>query len=276
MLAEWLTHLTTPCDKTFKSMGYLGELIAIKYRHKRCRQAWQPHLEACKAFITEASNQTEKTGSAVVLGSGQLLDIPLAPLARRFDQVYLVDVCHLASSRRQVREFSNIHFIETDISGTVEALQAWDLKGAIPDPAPTLPLLTEADYVVSSNLLAQLPLAPLQFLKNRNRSFTDLELDNFSRLVMAAHMKLLEEAPGCVTLISEVLHTVSDGDQTLDKSDPLEGVRFPVADQEWDWALAPRPELSPAYDLTLRVAAIADLRKATYERTCRKTTLAAP
>lgn len=276
MLAEWFTHLTTPCQKPYRQLGYLGELIAIKHRYRRCKTAWQPHLESCKKLISEASENTPQTGSAVVLGSGQLLDIPIDALARRFKTVYLVDICHLKNSRQIAKKYDNIELVETDISGTVTSLMNWEPGDALPDPDPVIDVLPAADYVVTSNLLAQLPLAPLHYLEKRAPDLPTLERDGYARLILAHHLTLLQNLECPVTLISEIRHIVSNGDQILEKSDPLYGQFLPTSDREWWWELAPRPELSPDYDLKLRVAGIFDLNNANYERTCRNTTLAAP
>lgn len=276
MLAEWFTQLTTPCQKPFRQLGYLSELIAIKYRHQRCQTAWQPHLDACKKLIAETAENTTATRSVVVLGSGQLLDIPIDALVRRFDRVYLVDICHLRNSRNVAKKHSNIELIETDISGTVAALLDWTPGEDLPEPDPAVDVLADASYVISSNLLAQLPLAPLSYLENNAPDLTELARDNFARLVLAHHLTLLQNLDCPVTLISEVHHVVSNGDQIIKKNDPLYGQVLPGADVEWWWDLAPRPELSSDFDLKLRVVGISDLKAASYERTCRNTTLAAP
>ena len=81
MLAEWFRHLSTPCDPKLKRMGYLKELISIDARHKRCFEAWAPHLEHCKKKIILEAAEGIPRRRVTVLGSGLLLDIPLEPLA---------------------------------------------------------------------------------------------------------------------------------------------------------------------------------------------------
>lgn len=276
MFAEWLTHLTTPCQKTFRHMGYLSELIAIKHRHARCKSAWEPHLRACKNLISEAAQKIETKGSVVVLGSGQLLDIPLEDLAEQFEAVHLVDICHLRNSRKRTRHLININLIEADISGTVAPLMRWNSGDELPEPEPRLEILETADLVISANLVAQLPLSPINFIEQQSPNIDQLSRDNYARLIMSHHLALLGKLSCPVSLISEVLHVVSDGEQILEKSVPLNGLQLPTPDHEWWWDLAPRPELSSEFDLKLRVVGISNLRTAVYDRTCRNTTLAAP
>lgn len=267
MLAEWFTQLTTPCQKPYRQLGYLSELIAIKHRHARCKEAWQPHLQACKKLIAEASQKTPNTYTAVVLGSGQLLDIPIDVLAKRFDSVYLVDICHLRNSRKIAKTYPNIKFIEADISGTVAPLLDWVPGQDLPVPNPDLRLLAEADYVISSNLLAQLPLAPLQYLRQKEPDMDELQQNSYAKLIISQHLEMLKSLGCPVTLISEISHIISNGTQILEETDPLQGLKLPEQREEWEWDLAPRPELNPDFDLKLRVAGIADLNVDNQPRT---------
>ncbi|NQV84682.1 MAG: hypothetical protein HQ494_12785, partial [Rhodospirillales bacterium] len=157
MLAEWLTHLTTPCPEPYRELGYLRELIAIKYRYQRCKAAWAPHLANCKALISEEVHKAFTNKSAVVLGSGLLLDIPIDKLATHFETVYLVDICHLRETRNKTRAYPNVRFIEADICGVLASLMDWKRGSELTNPLPYLELLNDANYVVSANLLAQLP-----------------------------------------------------------------------------------------------------------------------
>ncbi len=265
MFAEWLTQLTTPCKKPFRQMGYLAELIAIKHRHRRCRRAWQPHLKACKTLIAAQAETLKNRSAVVVLGSGQLLDIPIETLSGLFDTVFLVDICHLRNSRTATRLLGNIQFIETDISGTVARLQAWQPGRDLPEPVTEtglLGLLAGADYVVSANLLAQLPLAPLHYLEKNAPDLSTRERDRYAQLIMGHHLALLNTLACPVTLISETRHVVTDGDTLLQDDDPLLGLELPGAEKEWEWDLALRPELGADFDLRLRVAGISDLAAA--------------
>jgi len=271
MISEWLTSLTTPCAKPFRAMGYLHELIAIGARHRRCRRAWAPHLEACRELIENAAANVEAKGKVVVLGSGHLLDIPLAFLASNFNEVVLVDICHLRNTRKLQKTFPNLHFVEADISGVVDQFSE-RLSGDLPEPEIGKTIFEGADYVISSNLLAQLPIAPLLKL----RGFDQDVQDSFARSIIDNHLALLQNLNCPVTLITETMRLFSDDGQTLGKTDPLYGAPLNYEGEEWWWDLAPRPEISRDYDLRLLVKGIANLNDADYARFCRNTTLAAP
>ncbi len=279
MLAEWFTHLSTPCPQPYRRMGYLRELIAIERRHHRCRAAWASHLANCHKLITEAASSCTGKGKVVVLGSGLLLDIPLPHLAKEFDQVVLVDICHLGSTRRQTRDFKNVQLVEADISGVADPLERWlssDDQQPLPVPVVDRNLVTDADYVVSSNLLAQLPLTLLGWLKKKSPSNNSESLQIFSRNIVDHHLSLLQSLDCPVTLITETLRLISNGEKTLNKIDPLFAAPLLYEGEEWWWDVAPRPEIDRDFDVRLQVRGIANLSNASHVRFCRNTTLAAP
>ncbi len=122
MLAECLTFLTTPCPWRLRRLGYLGQVIGTQSRFRRCRSAWAPHLENCRRTILEAARSVADRRKATVLGSGLLLDVPLAELAATFKEVALVDVLHMRSARRAAARFPNVRLVEADVSGVIAGL----------------------------------------------------------------------------------------------------------------------------------------------------------
>ena len=120
MLSEWLKHLILPCPAPLRDMGYAKELIAIEARHRRCHDAWAPHLEHCKKVILDAAQDIPHE-KAVVLGSGLLLDIPLQELSETFSDVVLVDIFHMPAVRKRIRDRTNVRLETADISGLANA-----------------------------------------------------------------------------------------------------------------------------------------------------------
>ena len=188
-----------------------------------------------------------------------LLDIPIDHLAKRFKTVILVDICHLRKTQKIAKTYPNIEFIESDISGIIDALLSWNLGTELPKPDTNSNVLNNADYVISANLLAQLPLAPLAYLEKIAPDLDGEQRQNLAASIIRHHPELLRNLACPVTLISETKHVYSDGDQILDESNPLYGHKFKSAKQEWVWELAPRPEISRDYDLKLRVSEITDI-----------------
>lgn len=253
MLFEALQYLTTPCPRPFRAMGYLRELIATEARAKRCRAAWQPHLQKSRAVIGEAVAATDGTGKAVVLGAGLLSDIPLNVLAAKFDHVMLVDVCFLKQTRRIVWRHPHIELRVSDITGAARPLHKGERPAAV---VPDELTLADADLVVSANVLSQLPLIPVQYLRKSQPHVSEDELHTFAQGIVRAHLAFLETCLGTVCLISEVERQFVDGGHILETEDPLWGVPLDLEGEEWFWNIAPRPEVSPDVDIRNRVKAM--------------------
>lgn len=227
MLAEWLSYLTTPCPKHLREMGYLREIIGTRSRYGRCRKAWEPHLQETKRAVLNAAAKTISKKKAVVLGSGLLYDVPLAELAAIFDEVVLIDIFHMPAVRRSATKYINVRLIAHDLTG-----------GDLPE--------SDADLVVSVNLLTQLPFIPRRFAG---------ESEDFSRAIMVHHLEQLAAANATTCLVTEVEHLVYAGDQLIEKTDPLYGISLGEPDREWVWDIAPHPELHRQYDTRYRVIA---------------------
>jgi len=312
MLAEFIQHLTLPAEKWVKRMGYGREAVAMTARHKRCREAWAGHLESCRNLIVTAAETVEAHGHAVVLGSGPLLDIPLDDLARTFKRVDLVDLVHTRAARLRADGFTNVHLIEADVSGVArdvygmaltaeprgdrpappiglrntscqvidaavkQAEALGDRLRALPTPQPDAGLVEGADFVISSNVLSQLPLLPLDWLAAHCPWASDAQRQTLARAIIDHHLALLQNHTGRVVLITEVLRLLDDGEKAMQKIDPLFGAQVFYEGEEWWWKIAPRPEIDRDHDLRLRILGISDLNNAPQSRICRNTTLAAP
>lgn len=258
MLAEWITFLTTPCPRPVRRMGYLRELIGTRSRYRRCRDAWRPHLDNTRQTILAAALSAPLHRKATVLGSGLLLDIPLAELAETFGEVVLVDILHLRSTRRAASRFANVRLIEADLSDTLSHLvraTGGDLSSLMPTDTP-LPETEDADLVVSANLLTQLPFLPCRWLRQRH-AMPDTVADALARNLIRRHLRALARLPGRVCLISEVEHQLCLGSDIVECVDPLYGIDIGPIMREWLWDIAPRPEIDRRYDLRYRVVATA-------------------
>jgi len=78
MIIEALAFATQRAAPGARATGVAAEQAAIVARYIRCRRAWLPHLARCRTFVQSAVARTRQRRRAVVLGSGPLLDIPLA------------------------------------------------------------------------------------------------------------------------------------------------------------------------------------------------------
>ncbi len=254
MLYELYQHLTTPCPRPIKDMGYLKEMIGMMARHQRCKAAWQPHLDQCRDWIVQAMGACERRTRVVVLGSGLLNDVPLDELSRGFDQVVLVDILHLPVVRKALKAYVNVELLETDISGFVDPLYQ-HIKVGGPLTLPQVPDFSfgGADLVISSNVVSQLPILPSEFSAKKDEP---LDAQISTRLI-ASHLEALAGLASRVCLITETGQRLCQGGEVIEKNDPLYCVTIPeslkVQSATWDWNFAPHPERHPQYDLTYRV-----------------------
>lgn len=258
MLSEAFKYLTTPCSPHLKSMGYLKELIALEARFKRCQEAWHPHIQKSKSVICDAANNAARTKKVVVLGSGILSDIPIEVLSETFESVVLVDVCFLKQTRKRLSPYSNIEWQVADVTGVAEALYSWINNNQLNDvfPVPTLPTginLDDVDLVISSNLLSQLPLIPLQFLRRTKPDLDENIIVKFAQDIVRAHLEFLDTCPGSICLISEIERQICDGPSIQKIEDPLWGQSLKHNGEEWSWHVAPKSEISRDYEIRNRV-----------------------
>ncbi len=262
MILEFLEYLTTPCPKYARKLGYLKEAIAIGARQKRLAGPWTPHLEQSQALIRKALDQCERRRVALVLGSGLLLDIPLAELSRQFEHVVLADVVHLRAARRKAAAFANVTLLEEDVTGMAAGFDLRVSSGWQGDPVPDPDVFLdrpEVDLVVSANLLAQLPIFLAAALQRRTRLAGD-PLDDFCRAVIEAHLTYLRRFDAVACLITEVRRAALDKEgAVVQRHDALYGVELPGGGTEWNWDLAPLGEISRTHALRNRVVGFRDI-----------------
>lgn len=239
-------------------MGYLRELIALEARYKRCRAAWRTHLDNTQRVIIEAINSTRQRDKAVVLGAGILSDLPIKTLSDSFQIVELVDVCFLRQTRKYVRPYSNTILRTCDITDIAQSLYDWAQQdtNVAATPAPGIPDnfdLKNTDLLISANVVSQLPLIPIDFLRLHASHIEDESITAFARKIIENHVALLRSSSGTVCLITETERQFCNGDRVLETEDPLFGYPLNMDGDLWMWDLAPRGEESTEYAIRNRI-----------------------
>jgi hypothetical protein len=253
MLLEWLESLATPCPRDVRDLGYRRELIAIGARRQRCRAAWADHIARSRQAILDAVGLTERRRIAVVFGSGRLLDVPVAELARAFQRVILVDALHPLTARLQARRHANVELVSADVTGTIAALHR--LKRGEPLPPPRRPARLAdpaVDFVVSLNLLSQLGVIPAEWLE-RQLAVPAPQAEAFARSLTQAHLDDLAACPAAVCLIADVEAQFIEPGGKIEKQSSIYGIAPPPAVAEWIWQIAPAPEDHPTISEQRRV-----------------------
>jgi hypothetical protein len=245
MLAELAEYLLTPRHPLARRSGILREAVAIRARYARLREAWRPHLDNCRACVLEAARLAPVRGTALILGSGALLDIPLEDLAARFGQVVLADMVHPWPARFRARGLANVQLMEADLTGLIHDA----LAGRLPGHPASVPFRAlRPDLTVSANVLSQLPLFPVRLLEKAGHPREALTA--LARRIVEEHLAWLESLPGVALLITDTAWRTD-----TDVEDPLCGVATPPPLRTWTWNIAPRPEVWPDMDVAHDVAA---------------------
>mgnify|MGYP001587983380 CR=1 FL=1 len=261
MIGEFIRYWTTPVPARVRNYGYLKRLIAIEFRERRRRAAWGPHLAHTRSYIVKAMDLVPRPRTAVVLGSGLLLDVPLEDLSERFETVYLVDIFHMPHVRKVVHAFHNVKLLTGDITGIFAAMK----EGKTPDPRtpppPALiPHIRDADLLVSCNCLTQLAGAFNDRFR-KTQGFADADCDQLSAQVMEHHIAaLVKDAGGVSVLITDTQRVAMRGSDIVGRKDLLKTVRLPHStnpkfDETWEWLIAPAPEEHPTRDYVHMVSA---------------------
>lgn len=255
MLLEFLEYATTDCPAYARKLGYLREAIAIKARYRRHCEIWGPHLARSRAVVNESVAACSSHRTAVVLGSGLLLDIPLGALSEAFERVLLVDVVHLRSARRIAARYPNVALVADDMTGLAADLPRRIREGWTGNPVPAPSLLHDddaIDLVISANVAAQLPVIPAAAL--RRAGVEDAAVRIFCRDVVLAHLGYLAGFGATVCLITERGREICDRDgEVLRIEDALFGVSLPDEGLTWPWDLAPMGEVSRRYAIRNQV-----------------------
>ncbi|MDO8933923.1 MAG: hypothetical protein Q7U97_16140 [Rhodocyclaceae bacterium] len=258
MLREIFTWLATPCPPAARKLGYLQAAVGLESRARRCRQAWAGHLEQCHRAILQSLGHCTGQRTALILGSGLALEYPLEELSARFRRVVLVDIVHLPAVRRRARRHANVELLTCDLSGLTAALLATrppDIHA--PLPAPSLANIADVDWVVSCNLLSQLPLLPAAWLGRRHPQLNDIDIERWGRRIMAHHLDWLGSFAGERCLIADAEQTTRDRDgAVIEHADIASAFGLNEhAYASWRWNIAPQGELAAGMSADHRVVA---------------------
>jgi hypothetical protein len=255
MLAELFRYWMTYAPERVRKYGYLKRLIALEFREKRCRTAWAPHAGKCRDIIVKAADLVARPRTAVIVGSGLWFEIPMQELASRFERIYLVDIFHMPEVRARARRYFNVKLLTGDVTGIFAMMKEHKYPGPLqPAPAPRIPHLAEADFVVSCNCMTQLA-GPFNDLFRKERGFADKDCDMLAGQIMEEHVQAIAtKTTGVALLITDTERFAMQGEKIVARTDLLKGVRLPpstkiVNNEEWDWLIAPSPEEHPSQDM---------------------------
>lgn len=266
MLAEAMKYAAARLRGQADPHGHLRQQVALWARHRRRGAAWEPHLARCRALALAAAQACpqEARRTALVLGSGLLLEVPLAELSTLFERVVLADMAFVPEVRALAARLGNVEMREVDLSGCLARLPE-ALGEPLPDGLAGLAAeLPGLDFAFSANLLSQLPLFALDACGG--------ELDGDGRAALGAaivrqHLDGLK-ALGCpACLVTDVTERGLRRGALDYEADLLFGVAPGLPGETWTWDMAPDGEAVRGLDVQRQVlgAVIARAARASSE-----------
>jgi hypothetical protein len=192
-----MTH-SIPYRRILSKMGYYAYQSGLIYNHLHQEGGWDGHLSCCRRFINRAL-EYYRPDKVTVLGSGWLLDLPLAEMLENTSLVYLVDIVHPPEVVKQAGNLEKVVLIEQDITGGLIE-EVWNKTGkfslfrklnslaSITIPEFTLDF--DPGFIISLNILTQLESQLLNFIKKRS-SVSEDEILPFRKGIQEKHVDFL-------------------------------------------------------------------------------------
>jgi hypothetical protein len=235
-----MTHSET-YKRILNRMGYYNYQQGLIYRHLNQEGGWDNHLENCRKFILKALDYY-KPDKVTVLGSGWLLEVPLAEMLETTGEIVLVDIIHPPEVIQQAGNLAKVTLSEQDVTGgLIENVWKSSRKRMffkkrasrntieIPEYRPP----DDPGLVVSLNILTQLEILPVSFLK-RSTGIKDEELSDFRSEIQKKHILFLKKHNSVlITDTSEVF--TEDSGKTLYSSSLLAEIPEGRYKEEWIW-----------------------------------------
>jgi hypothetical protein len=227
--------------RILNKLGYYNYQQGIIYRHLRQGTGWNTHLENCRSFILKAIDYY-KPGKITVLGSGWLLDLPLAEILEKTGSVTLVDIVHPPEVINQVAALDKVSLSEMDVTGGL-IKEVWEnagqrsffdrLRSVEKIKIPDFELPGNPGMVISLNILTQLEVLLIEFLKKRAR-LSEVDYQQLRKMIQQKHLDfLLRNKSVLITDKTEVFK---------DKSDNITDINSVVIDlpdghykEDWTW-----------------------------------------
>jgi len=243
MLLDLFTHLTTSCSPYVRRLGYLDEAIALRGRYGINKTAWQPHLDNTRRFVLAVAEKVQNRNKVVVLGSGLLLDVPLAKLSALFQEVVLMDVVCLPEARRQIKGYDNVLFIEYDVTHIAERLHTNRQQGIheLPNASPVPSDIDKnAGLIISLNILSQLWVIPRTFAAKHRPGFPHDQVEDWCKKIVESHYLSLASMSCDVCLVAdqEFIKRGHDG-SIISRASTVYDLILPLPDASWTWNIAP-------------------------------------
>jgi hypothetical protein len=222
-----------------RQLGLTSGQIGIYNRYVREREGWEKHLGKSRQAIVDAVEQF-KPQSVCILGSGLLLDVPMEELLSRNINITLVDLAHPAQIVNKYSSNPLVKFETHDLTGgLIQYLQTTRLKllnffTLVNLVSKANTYASNADLVVSLNLLSQLSDIPMEFLRHK-KVLTDWQCIELASTIQQKHLESLLKAKSL--LITDIMEEFYDEQGNLTATRPTVHIDLSLLTyvQEWLW-----------------------------------------
>jgi len=196
-------------------MGYYNYQNGLIFRHMNQEGGWDEHCRRSRDFILKALDLYNPQKISI-LGSGWLLDLPLAEIAESAKSVCLIDIVHPPEVIKQSAAFKNVELMDLDVTGGLIE-EVWKKTGKLPflKKLKSLDDITIPDFnpendpglVISLNILTQLETLPVAYLEKKS-ALSKNEIDRFRSVIQKKHIEFLLKHNS--VLISDVAEVFTD------------------------------------------------------------------
>ncbi len=244
-------------------MDMIGDQNGIYRRYLQEGNNWELHLSNTKHFIIDCLSDSGAKQVAI-LGSGWLLDIPIDFLAKHTSDVIFYDLRHPWYILKKFKAQRNFHFVTIDITGGLITriyylFSGWrkpgiaEILGEFNTPGFKLP--ESADYIISVNLLNQLDILLVDYIKKYCKLDSKSELC-IRKKIQEAHLKLLSPGHSCLITDYEEVHL--DNRNSITGKQSLVHCTLPAGKyrKTWTWDFDTLKTYNPDHRTAMNVIAI--------------------
>jgi hypothetical protein len=222
-------------------MGYYDYQRGLIFRHLNQESGWDSHLEHCRDYILKAVD-IQKPDTVTVLGSGWLLELPVAEIIGKTGRVSLIDIIHPPEVLAQAGNIGNIELIESDLTGGLieEVWKMVSRHSVFSKPRsleeiiiPEFKLENDPGMIISLNLVTQLETMLVRYLRKKAR-IGDEEMFRFRKVIQEKHIEFISKHRSILITDYEEIITKKSGEvrkvPTLLSELPSSSER-----EEWTW-----------------------------------------
>ena len=222
-------------------LGYYEYQQGLIHRHLNQEDDWNSHLDKCRSFILKATDSS-RPGKVTVMGSGWLLDLPLAELLDSVSAVTLIDIIHPPEVISQTAALEGVRLREDDVTGGL-IMRTWKetrgsglfrkMKTIRNIEIPEFLFDEDPGLLISLNIMSQLHVLPVRYLKTKSIAGDD-EYEWFIRSIQQSHLNLLGKFPSVLITDTAEVFTWRKGIVTEEKS-VLVDLPAGKHREEWTW-----------------------------------------